>query len=57
MKVTYEDFAKNKFETLFDLVFLPVQDILKQKNGESWPGDDRETLEVPNLVIRKVPTK
>jgi hypothetical protein len=33
-------------ETLFDLVLFPIQDLLKQKHGESWPKRDRETLEI-----------
>ena len=40
-------------ETLFDLVLFPIQDLLKQKHGESWPKRDRETLEIRNLIIKR----
>ena len=40
-------------ETLFDLLLFPIQDLLKQKHGESWPKRDRETLETRNLITKR----
>jgi hypothetical protein len=51
MRILYEDYKGRKFETKFDLVYFPIQDIVRQQHS-TWPGRKKEILKITNLEIR-----
>lgn len=53
LRITYEDFNKQKFETALDLVFFPIQSILKDKHANDWPKHDWKVFQTRNFEFRK----
>jgi hypothetical protein len=53
VRVTYENFAKRKFETRLELLCFPIKAI-HQQNRPAWPQDNSPILMTRNFEFRKV---
>ena len=53
MRIVYEDYLKNRFETTFDLVYLPATAIMNRNHPSLLGAKERHVFEIRNVEIKK----